>query len=115
MEFADVVRSRRMVRRFTKQPLPTDLVERILTSAVRAPSAGFPQGWAFLALTDESDRERFWPFVPNQTKHTPEVMNAPLVVVPLAHRAAYFNKYRRCRTRKTGPRPTGSSTPAWPR
>src|SRR4051794_25858201 len=69
MDFAEVIRRRRMVRRFANRPLPSDAVERILASATRAPSAGFSQGWAFLALTDEADRERFWPFAPNQTKH----------------------------------------------
>lgn len=93
MEYAEVVRRRRMVRRFADRPLPPDVIERILTSALRAPSAGFSQGWEFLVLTDEADRNRFWPFVPNQTAHTPDMMNAPLVVVPLAHKAAYLERY----------------------
>ena len=93
MEFAEVIRRRRMVRRFKNQSLPSDVVDRVLANATRGPSAGFAQGWAFLVLTEQADRERFWPFVPNQTKHTPEVMNAPLVIVPLAHRTAYFDTY----------------------
>jgi hypothetical protein len=42
------------------------VIERILASALRAPSAGFSQGWAFLALTDPTDRARSWPFVPTR-------------------------------------------------
>src|SRR3712207_842865 len=105
MDFAEVIRRRRMVRRFADRPLPSDVVDRILASATRAPSAGFSQGWAFLALTDEADRERFWPFAPNQTKHTPEMMNAPLVVVPLAHKAAYLDKYQRLQADEHWPAP----------
>ncbi|HLH46415.1 MAG TPA: nitroreductase family protein, partial [Acidimicrobiales bacterium] len=64
MEFSEVVRRRRMVRSYADRPLPADAVERILANALRAPSAGFSQGWAFLALTDAQDRARFWGFVP---------------------------------------------------
>ncbi|NUO59642.1 MAG: nitroreductase family protein, partial [Hamadaea sp.] len=51
MEFADVVRRRRMVRQFEDRPLAPEVVERILATALRAPSAGFAQGWEFLVLT----------------------------------------------------------------
>jgi nitroreductase len=82
-----------MVRDFSDEPLAPDLVDRILASALRAPSAGFAQGWAFLALTDEADRARFWPFIPNQTPHFPGMMNAPLIVIPLAHKDTYVDTY----------------------
>ncbi|MGY0236005.1 nitroreductase family protein [Longispora urticae] len=93
MEFIELIRRRRMVRRFDDRPLEPAVVERIVASALRAPSAGFAQGWAFLVLTEEADRERFWPFVPNQVNHTPELRNAPLVVVPLARKEAYLERY----------------------
>lgn len=83
-----------MVRRFTNQPVPPEVVDRILAGATRAPSAGFAQGWAFLALTGEADRGRFWTFAPNQTTHMPEMTQAPLVIIPLAHKSAYFDKYQ---------------------
>lgn len=93
MEFSEVLRRRRMVRHYTDQPLALEVVERVLDSALRAPSAGFSQGWAFLALTDPADRERFWPYVPTRATQTPTMMDAPLVVVPLAHEAAYVQRY----------------------
>ncbi len=93
MEFAEVVRRRRMIRHYTDQPLSPEVVERVLASALRAPSAGFSQGWAFLALTDPADRARFWPFVPTRVQNTPTMQDAPLVVVPLAHKAAYLERY----------------------
>jgi nitroreductase len=58
MEFSEVVRRRRMVRHYSGRPLSPEVIERVLTSALRAPSAGFSQGWAFLALTDAADRGR---------------------------------------------------------
>ena len=95
MELSEVLRRRRMVRHYTDQPLAPEVVERVLDSALRAPSAGFSQGWAFLALTDPADRQRFWPFVPTRATQTPTMMDAPLVVVPLAHEAAYVERYAR--------------------
>jgi nitroreductase len=93
MEFSEVVRRRRMIRHYTDEPLDPGTVERILASALRAPSAGFSQGWAFLALTEPGDRARFWPFVPTRVEQTPTMQDAPLVVVPLAHKSAYLERY----------------------
>lgn len=93
MEFAEVVRRRRMVRHYTDRPLAPDVVERVLAHALRAPSAGFSQGWAFLVLTDPADRARFWPFVPTRVEQTPTMQLAPLVVVPMAHKAVYLERY----------------------
>jgi nitroreductase len=93
MEFSEVVRRRRMVRHYSSRPLAPEVIERVLASALRAPSAGFSQGWAFLALTDPADRARFWPFVPTRVEQTPTMQDAPLVVVPLAHKAAYLERY----------------------
>jgi nitroreductase len=93
VEFSEVVRRRRMVRHYSDRPLALDVIERVLASALRAPSAGFAQGWAFLALTDAADRARFWPFVPDRVKGTPTMQDAPLVVVVLAHKDAYLDAY----------------------
>lgn len=93
MEFAEVVRRRRMIRHYTDQPLEPAVIERVLANALRAPSAGFSQGWAFLALTDPADRARFWPFVPTRTEQTPTMRDAPLVIVPLAHKMTYLERY----------------------
>jgi nitroreductase len=93
MDFSEVVRKRRMVRHYTDQPLEPDVVERVLANALRAPSAGFSQGFAFLVLTAEVDRARFWPFVPTRVENTPTMQLAPLVVVPLAHKGTYLERY----------------------
>ena len=44
MEFADVVRRRRMVRNYTDEPVDPAVVDRALAHAVRAPSAGLQPG-----------------------------------------------------------------------
>ena len=50
MEFREVVRRRRMVRRYADEPVDPAVVDRMLEHAQRAPNAGFSQGWAFLVL-----------------------------------------------------------------
>jgi nitroreductase len=93
MEFTEVVRRRRMIRHYSDEPISSDVTERILANALRAPSAGFSQGWAFLVLTAAEDRARFWPFVPTRVEQTPTMQLAPLVIVPLAHKATYLERY----------------------
>jgi nitroreductase len=98
MEFAEVVRSRRMVRDYDPgRPVPADVVDRLLDHAVRAPSAGFTQGWAFLVLESPADRDLFW----TATSPAPDadsawltgMRRAPLIIVPMSNRSAYLDRY----------------------
>jgi nitroreductase len=84
-----------MVRSFLSTPLPSDAVERILRNAQRAPSAGFSQGWAFLALLDLEDRQLYWDTAwPDRAESGwPDLFNAPLLVVCLSHKDAYLDRY----------------------
>jgi nitroreductase len=94
MEFQQVVQKRRMVRAFREDPLAKEVVERILTNGNRAPSAGFTQGYGFLVLEAAEDRACFWETM-TAVGHPPEPaeMAAPLLVVPLACKAAYLDRY----------------------
>jgi len=96
MEFQDVVRRRRMVRNFDDRPLPPELVERLLDNARRAPSAGFSQGFEFLVLEGREQTERFWQATFPQGREGfqwPGLFRAPLIIVPLAHKQAYLDRY----------------------
>lgn len=97
MEFQEVVDRRRMVRNFTAEPVSAEQRDRILSNALHAPSAGFSQGWAFLVLEDPADRARFWSST-GAGDGTPNgwldgMVRAPLLVVPLSHKAAYLERY----------------------
>jgi nitroreductase len=60
VEFQDVVRRRRMVRRYDlDRPVPAAVVDLLVANALRAPSAGFSQGWGFLILDQPPDVARF--------------------------------------------------------
>jgi nitroreductase len=96
MEFREVARRRRMVRNYDPdRPVPPEVVERLLAHAVRAPSAGFSQGWAFLVLEEPADRERFWaattPASPNSW--LTGMRRAPLIVAVHSHKDAYLDRY----------------------
>jgi nitroreductase len=58
MEFRDIVRQRRMRRRFEDRPVPEDALARIVDAASRAPSAGFSQGQRLVVVTERSSRQR---------------------------------------------------------
>ena len=97
MEFRDVVRRRRMVRRYAPDPVDPSIIDRMLAHAQRAPNAGFSQGWAFLVLDTPADVARFW----ESTGAEPDTHNtwldgmrsAPVVIVPLASKAVYLDRY----------------------
>jgi nitroreductase len=97
MEFREVVRRRRMVRDYDPdRPVPDDVRERLLEHAIRAPSAGFSQGWAFLVLETAEQRDRFWTATTDEGAPDgwlTRMRRAPLLVVPLSHKAAYLERY----------------------
>jgi nitroreductase len=98
MEFADVVRKRRMVRAYdADRPIPPDIVERLLANAVHAPSAGFSQGWAFLVLQTPEERQAFWdaatPEEPTLGTWLANMSTAPLIIVALSNKSVYLDRY----------------------
>lgn len=55
------IETRRDVRdQFLAEPLPDDLVMRLLNAAHRAPSVGFMQPWNFIVVRQAETRERVW-------------------------------------------------------
>jgi nitroreductase len=97
MEFQDVVRRRRMVRNFDSRPLAPELVERVLANALQGPSAGFTQGTELLVLEGPEETGRYWdacfPVHRRAGFRWPGVLQAPLLVVPLASPQAYLDRY----------------------
>jgi nitroreductase len=96
MDFQSVVLRRGMVRRYTDEPVPAEVVDRIVGNAQRAPSAGFAQGWGFLILDRPDDVARFRDSVTPQAdaeRWFAATFRAPLVVVPHSNKAAYLDRY----------------------
>ena len=49
---------RRDIRTFREEPVPSDVLARIIEAAHHAPSVGFMQPWDFILVRDASTRER---------------------------------------------------------
>jgi nitroreductase len=97
MELDAVIRRRRMVRAYDPdRPVPDVVVDQLLEHAVRAPSAGFTQGWDFLVLRAARARRTFWDVTSQDSE--PDawlrgLMTAPLLVLCLSDKNAYLNRY----------------------
>jgi len=101
MEFAEVVRRRRMVRTYdADRPVPPEVVDKIVKHGLRAPSAGFSQGWGFLVLTEPADRDLYWS-VTTAGEAEPvwrgdwltRMRNAPVLIACLANKSVYLERY----------------------
>ena len=99
MEFDEVVRRRRMVRHYDPdRPVPPEIVDKLIRHALRAPSAGFSQGWGFLVLQEPADRELFWSTTAPAAGDLPDgwltrMSTAPLIIVALSNKSAYLDRY----------------------
>lgn len=87
MDFYDVVRTRRSVRSFKKNPIPEEVLSRILEAARVAPSGSNRQPWKFILVRDNSLKQKLVPICDNQRF----VANAPLIVVACG-RELSFNR-----------------------
>ena len=78
-------------------PVDQAVVDELLDLAVRAPSAGFSQGWQFLVLDAPADRELFW--TATSTDDDPDdswmagMRTAPLLIIALSDKDAYLDRY----------------------
>lgn len=55
--FQELIRGRRSVRRYQAEPVPDDVLQRVLEAATWAPSAHNRQPWRFVVLTQAAERE----------------------------------------------------------
>ena len=97
MEFSDVVRRRRMVRAYDPtRPVARAVVNDLLEHATHAPSAGFSQGWRFLVLQSDAEREAFW--TATDPRGVPDpwlagMRTAPVLVVVFSDKKVYLDRY----------------------
>src|SRR5690554_4333768 len=80
---------RRMVRRFTDEPVDDAVVRRLIDAGTRAPSAGNLQPWAFVVVRDAERRMALARAALGQTF----VAEAPVVIVPCAVPARARERY----------------------
>jgi nitroreductase len=86
-----------MVRDFSDEPVARPVLDQLMANATRVPSAGYSQGFAFVVLTEPGQRRLFWettngPGWRGESESVP-LTRAPAVIVPLAHKQAYLDRY----------------------
>ncbi len=89
MEFEDLVRERAMMRAFRPDPVPEELIQKLLRSAVRAPSAGNLQAWEFVVVREAEAKRRLAEAALRQMF----VAEAPVVIVACRNMERNAGKY----------------------
>ena len=96
MEFNDVMRKRRSVRRFNGERPDPEVVDRVIDQARRAPTAGFSQGVDFLVLDDGLALDEFWELVEDPEFPSEEEDRAtrpPVLVLVWSDPMRYIARY----------------------
>ncbi len=97
MELQDAIRRRRMVRDYDpERSVSRAQVDDLLALAVRAPSAGFSQGWRFLVLDTTAAVSRFWETTsaagpPDNWRR--KMMQAPVLIIAYCNKTEYLERY----------------------
>lgn len=98
MEFDTVVRTRRMVRNFLPDPVPNEVIDRIIDTGQHAPSAGFSQGVSFVVVTDPDTRKRIGELAGEEGYTSggfhPFISAAPVQIVICTSEKVYKDRYR---------------------
>jgi nitroreductase len=115
VQLENAIRARRMCRAFIPEPLEEGLLDSLLDLARRVPSAGYSQGFHFLVLEGPDQTSRFWdvtlPPIERSTFPYPQLLNAPVLILPLADSGAYVTRYAQPDKERTG---LGEGVDKWP-
>ena len=87
-----------MVRRYDPdQSVPAEVISMALGNAIRAPSAGFSQGWDFVVLTEPDERQAYWSATTDLDDEPDAwlagLQSAPVLILCLCDEAAYLRRY----------------------
>jgi nitroreductase len=83
-----------MCRSFRDDPVPDDVLERVLAAAFRGPAAGNTWGIDLLVLRDAETRAYWGVTLPDPEGFTwPGLVRAPVLVIPVVDPGAYVARY----------------------
>ena len=54
----EAIDTQRGLRRFKPDPVPDEMISRLLQAAIKAPSGGVQQGWSFIVVRDAETRRK---------------------------------------------------------
>jgi nitroreductase len=118
MELTEAVRRRRMTRNFSGRTLDPGTLDRLLATALRAPSAGNTQGREFVVLEGASETRTYWQTTTDRawregSRRFEGLSRAPVVVLPFADPAAYVARYSEADKAREGQPPVEWVVPYW--
>jgi nitroreductase len=87
-----------MIRNFQRRQIPAETIDKILNLALRAPSAGYTQGWAYVVVTDKMIRRKIGELQGEfdfyaKRKHK-FISEAPVLIVTCISEQLYHDRYR---------------------
>ena len=117
MQFAEVVKKRRMVRNFSARPVDIDVIKQMLDLARRGPSAGYTQGQSFVVITEPDVKQAVAKICGEEfyveEGYDPFISKAPVIIVPCTSEAAYHNRYQQKDKLKTDGSEIDWPVPFW--
>ena len=116
MEFTEVVRRRRTVRRYRPEPVDPGALDRVIDAYRRAPSAGFSQGQHLVVVTAPETRAAL-AHLCREEEHVrrglpPWISSAPVLLLPCIREADYRRRYAELDKAASGG-PNAWTVPFW--
>lgn len=64
MDFYEVIEKRRTIRDFEKEDIPNDVIERVISAAMKAPTNDHMRDWHYIIVKDREIAARLLDIVP---------------------------------------------------
>ncbi len=87
MEFSDVLRTRRAVRSYRRDPVPQDKLDRLKEALQLAPSGNNREPYRFIFVLDPAKRER----IAREACHQDFIKDAPVIMAACCEKGYSFD------------------------
>lgn len=86
MDTIEALKTRRSIRKYKSDPVPKELIEKVIDCGRLAPTARNVQPWEFVVITDSSTLKR----IGGMANHGKFIADAPVCVVVLSKETKYW-------------------------
>ena len=88
--FLDLIKTRRSIRKFTKEDIDDSTIEKIIEMGTWAPSGQNNQPWRFVIVRDKQVKDK----LAQQTKYSRIIENAPVCIAVFLDNAASYDRVK---------------------
>ncbi len=88
MDVYEAIQTRQSIRRYRPEPVPDDVLNRVLDATRLAPSAGNLQPWRFIVVKDAAVREQ----LAKATDRQGFIAHAPIIIVACGWKERAYSK-----------------------